>query len=254
MFRSVSCDITYNAASVAVNSPIGVIGLSGFAVNYGELNETIRYDNTQGFRQIGTYSPSATVIGLGYAKAVTNRFAVGGNAKYVAQSIVDGIVSLDDNENPVRKNFALNTIAWDFGVFYQTGFRSLDFALGIKNFSRELTYSRESFELPLIFRIGLSMDMMDLMPLDSPNHNLLLAIDSEHPRDYDERVKVGAEYVFMNTLALRGGYIYPTDEQGLNAGIGVQREFGAFGVNLDYAYSQYGVFGSVNRFSVQFSF
>jgi hypothetical protein len=55
-------DIDYNQATFAAQpfgSTFGVIGFSFLAVDYGDIQETIRYDNEKGYLDIGTYSPTA---------------------------------------------------------------------------------------------------------------------------------------------------------------------------------------------------
>lgn len=58
----------------------------------------------------------------------------------------------------------------------------------------------------------------------------------------------------MEVLALRAGYVYPTDEQGINLGAGIQTTLSGLGFAFDYAYTRFGRFGNVNRFSVALSF
>ena len=48
---------------------------------------------------------------------------------------------------------------------------------------------------------------------------LLVSIDAIHPRDYTERINLGAEYVLMDMIALRAGYRFNYDEEGLTAGL-----------------------------------
>lgn len=245
--------IDYNMTSVAfrpAGGRYGVIGLSLMAADYGDFRETIRYDNDSGYLRLGTYSPTAYAVGLGYARGLTDRFAVGGNLKYARQSLVNGVMNYVDDAAE-RRDFAAGAVVLDFGVLYRTGFRSLNFAMSLRNLSREVTYAEESFELPLTFRIGMSMNMVDLTSLDPGVHALLLSVDAERPRDYAEQIKAGLEYTFMNTLALRAGYIYPTDEQGVSLGAGVQSALFGVQAGFDYAYTQFGLFGNVNRLAVQ---
>jgi hypothetical protein len=250
-------DIEYIYGSLAIspfNGRYGVIGLTFLSVDYGEFQETIRFDNDQGFIDLGTFSPTAFAIGLGYANALTERFSVGGNVKYVRQDLGESAMNLGTGDTPEKEAFDIDVVAFDFGVLYKTGFRSLNFAMSVRNFSEELRYVRENFQLPLTFRIGLSMDMLDIMENRSDIHKLLLAVDAERPRDFYEQLKVGAEYVFMNTLAIRGGYIFPSDEQGVNLGMGVQQSLVGTYFSFDYSYSDMGVFSGVHRFAFQFSF
>lgn len=244
-------DVDYSAVSLAYKSSIGVFGVSGVMVKYPEFLETIRADNAAGYSDLGTIQPSANVFGFGYARSLTDRFSVGGVIKYATQNLGEAPLRLDENDAVVRRQYEKSTLVYDFGVIYSTGFKSLQLAMSARNFSRELTYAQENFELPLSFRIGLSMDIMDLTSMNPERHSLLFSIDTERPRDYWEQLKIGAEYTFMNLFAVRAGYITPHDEQGINVGFGLKN---LAGLDLDYAYTQFGVFGGVNRFSVRYEF
>lgn len=246
-------DASYNYGAIAfrpADGNYGIVGLSVLAANYGEFEETIRFDNEQGYMDIGTFSPSAMAVGIGYANVLTDRFSVGGNARYVRQALAESIMSYSGG-SAERSDFTESTYALDFGVLYRTGFRSLNFAVSVRNFSREVTYAEENFELPLTFRIGVAMDMMDLTSQPSEAHQVLLSIDAERPRDYAEQLKAGVEYIFMNTLALRGGYGIPTDEEGIHLGAGLQTEFGGLAFKTDYAFGSFGLFGNVHRLGLQ---
>lgn len=249
-------DVNYNGGGIAfkpLNGRYGVIGVSLVAVDYGELEGTIRADNEQGYEDLGSFSPSALSAGIGYAQALTDRFSVGGNVKYVRQSLGASTMERSGDEL-VQKNRTASTVAFDFGVIYQTGFRSLNFAVGARNFSQELTYAEESFELPLTMHVGVAMDMMDLTRMNQDMHSLLLSVDAERPRDYDEQIKTGLEYRFMDIVALRAGYVYPSDERGYSLGVGLKPSLRGVDFGFDYAYTRFGDFGNVNRLSAQFAF
>ena len=250
-------DINYNAASLAINTGrFGVVGLSLIAADYGDdFIGTVAASNDLGYVEytelgVSNPNPSSIAFGLGYALAITDRFAVGANVKYAEQDLGKAIVASGDVENNKE-----STMAFDFGVLYDTGFRSLKFALSVRNFSQELTYINESFELPLSFNVGLSMDVTDLMVnVDPSQHAFNLMIEAERPRDFSEQVRIGGEYMFMNILALRAGYVYPTDEQGVNLGAGLNYSAGTLGLGVDYAYTAFGVFDNVQRLGVHLSF
>lgn len=248
---------SYNMASAAyrpADGRYGIIGLSIVAVDYGEnFLETIRADNEKGFIDLGSYSPTAMALGVGYARSLTDRFSVGANVKYVTQDLGDVTMSAAGDGSRETQEFSISTVAVDFGVLYRTGIRSLNFAVSARNFSRELTYAEENFELPLTFTMGFSANLFELSGYSAANHALDLSVEAERPRDYAEQVKVGAEYTFMNTLSLRAGYLFPTDEQGVNLGAGLQTALGGVALGIDYAYTEFGVFGSVNRLSLHFA-
>jgi len=256
-------DITYNGIGVAFQPAgglYGVFGVQALVVNYGDLIGTVRADNDEGFLETGTFSPSAMAVGVGYARALTEQFSVGGNVKYISEDLGSSYMSfvnpdltgearyetenLEDPQDNIQ-----SVMAFDLGILYRTGFRSLTLAMSARNFSRDLTYEEENFELPLTFRIGVSMDLIDFTGMNPDMHSFIFAIDTERPRDFSEQIKVGGEYVFMNTLALRGGYIYPSDVQGITLGVGVQ----AFGFGFDFAFTQFEVFDNVMRFGIRAS-
>ncbi len=246
-------DVTYNMGSVGLRTNWGVFGLSIVAVDYGDFERTIRADNDQGFLDVGTYSPSAWVIGLGYARAITDRFSVGGNIRIAKQSLGNVPVGVEGTA-PVTKKFDERSTIVDFGVLYWTGFKSLTLALNTRNFSQENKYSEESFELPLTFRMGLAMDLIDFTSLDKKAHSMILSLDTERPRDFSEQIKIGIDYTIMQMLSLRAGYAMPTDEQGISLGVGLGRDLGGVDLRVDYAYTDFGVFDSVNRLTLQAGF
>jgi hypothetical protein len=259
-------DIKQNFASVAFSpfsGDYGVVGLSFQYSDYGDIQATILANNSQGFLDIGSVHPYAYAVGLGYARALSDKFSVGGNVKYVRQDLGNGITQATyygtagaytgDSVVSQNKN-ALDVIAFDFGLMYRTGFKSLTIGMAVRNFSREVKYQKESFQLPLAFRIGVSMNAFDLTGFDREKQALNITIDAEHPRDFPEQVKVGAEYVFMNMVSARVGYIGPADEHGISYGLGFQMAMAGTQFGLDYAYTPFGIFNNVQRFSVRFGF
>ena len=244
----------YGSASFApFEGNYGVIGFSLTSVDYGELNRTIR-KGADGYEDLGTFSPTAVSMGVGYAKALSDKFSVGGNVKYVRQSLGDHVTSLGANGGLKYENFETDVFAFDFGIIYKTGFESLNFGMSIRNFSEEIKYIEESFQLPLTFKIGFSMDVTDFIDVKKEDHSLLVAIDASHPRDYEEQLNIGFEYTLLNSISFRAGYITPTDEQGFNAGIGVKQSLMGLSFGFDYAYTDFGVFDNLHRFTVSFSY
>mgnify|MGYP003321874907 FL=1 len=231
--------ITYNAFSVAYASDAGVFGVSVMNVDYGEIQGTIRSSNTAGYTDTELFTPTANVVGIGYAIAPTDRFSVGGQVKFVNEKLgnayletggsVEGIETLD-----------MDAVAYDFGLMYQMNWKNLMIAMSARNFSESLKYSEEAFELPLTFRMGVAGDLME---------NLSVSFVNERPRDYYSTTRVGFEYSLMDMLAIRAGYVTPTDEAGINLGVGFQ----VAGFNVDVAYTDFGVFDPVTRVGVQFT-
>ena len=231
--------ITYNAVSVAYASDAGVFGISIMNVDYGEMQGTIRSTNTAGYTDTELFTPTASAIGIGYAIAPTDRFSVGGQIKFVNEKLGNAYLDADESVSSIE-SLDMNATAYDFGLMYQMDWKNLMIAMSARNFSESLKYAEEAFELPLTFRMGVSGDLIE---------NLSVSFVNERPRDYFSTTRVGVEYNLMDMLAVRAGYVTPTDEAGINLGVGFQ----VAGFSVDVAYTDFGVFDPVTRVGVQFT-
>lgn len=256
-------DIKYFSASAAYSpfeGKYGVFGINFMNIDYGKFDFTRVANNEQGFEDItGMPKPYAYDVNLTYGIRLSEEFSVGGRIKYAYQNlgeseipihrqvIVDSILVPDTSI--VKKKYSLDVLAFDFGTIYKTGFKSLTFGMSVTNFSRELKYERESFQLPLTFKFGISMNLMDFFPSLAESNSLILAIDAVHPRSYPEYLNIGGEYTFMQMIALRAGYITNHDDFGISFGFGIHK----FGFNFDYSWLAHKVFNNIQRFSVGFS-
>ncbi|RQV99410.1 MAG: PorV/PorQ family protein [Calditrichaeota bacterium] len=246
-------DIDHLAVSAAyspMQGKYGVFGLSFMYVDYGEVEGTIIADNEQGFIETGIIEPMAYAIGLGYAKRLSDKFSVGGHVKLVDQHLGPVVKSLNSPDGQNLDDNEVSVLAFDFGTKYLTGFRSLIFGMSVRNFSKEVRFAREGFQLPLTFNIGVSMNVIDFLPQFSEDHSFIFSVDATHPRSYPEFAKLGLEYAFLNTFFLRLGYMSNRDEEDITYGFGLHK----FGLGVDYAYTPFGVFDKVQRFSINFSF
>jgi hypothetical protein len=268
-------DIEHYTFSMAVNpakGDYGVLGLSVQYVNYGNFIGTVVNtdpSNPKGYDDVGLFDLSALAVGAGYAKKLTDRFSVGGQIRWAQQDLGESVVPNQFKRVPIYSDTTntivgyadsavsatnkLNPLVFDFGTQFKTGVKSLTFGMSVRNFSKEIQYVYEQFQLPLVFTLGISMNLMDLIG-DAPlNQSLYMSIDASHYRDHPEQLKIGLEYKIRNMLALRGGYITNSNKSdessGLSFGVGVSR----FGFAFDYAYTPYGVFDKVQRMTARFS-
>ena len=249
-------DIRHNTFSLALspaNGEYGVVGFSVQTVDYGDFYGTRVNKGTElGYDDTGIFQLSAMAIGVGYAKRLTDRFSVGGQVRWVKQDLGESVIpvvtaDLDTVEG--LSDNVLEPLAFDFGTQFKTGFKSLVFGMSVRNFSKEIKYVEEGFQLPLVFNLGISMDVMDFMESSPIEQSLIVSIDASHHRDHPEQIKIGLDYTLMHMLSLRGGYVSSNDEDGISFGVGVRY----FGVGLDYAYTPFGVFDKVQRMSARFS-
>jgi hypothetical protein len=265
-------DINHYTVGIAINpakGDYGVIGLSLQYVDYGNIIETrVSGDptNLKGYDDVGLFKLNALALGVGYAKSISDQFSVGGQIRWARQDLgssfipneVAHIQVLDSAGLPTgayvdstrNASNRLTPLVFDFGTQFKTGIKSLVFGMSIRNFSQEIQYVYEQFQLPLVFTLGISMNLLDLVGEVPMDQSLLMSIDASHYRDHPEQLKLGMEYSLLKTLSLRGGYATNSDESGMSFGVG----FSKFGFVVDYAYTPFGVFGKVQRFTVRFSY
>ncbi|MCR9131575.1 MAG: PorV/PorQ family protein [bacterium] len=251
-------DIYHSSASLVYKPGSGKIGVFGFnviSVDYGDIQSTaFSLTDPEGYVDLGTISPSAMVLGLSYANALTEKFAVGVNFRYGRQDLGSVAIGLDGTGGFNFESFSATTSLIDFGILYKTGLESLNLAMAIRNFGPETQFDTESAELPLTFKMGVSMDVLDLTDLDKDTHSLLVSIDSNNSRDYDEQLMFGVEYTFVDRFVIRGGHGFPKDEESFSLGMGVKQPLGSLTLSVDYSYTAFGVFGDVQRFGAQIGF
>ena len=114
----------------------------------------------------------------------------------------------------------------------------------------------EEFDLPLLFRFGLSWDVFK----GYANSNLLVAMDAQVPNNNHKSINAGLEYVYNNMFSLRGGYNTwygdssrdAADLSGISLGLGLKYSFNITLVGIDYAYRDFGILKDIHMFSVSF--
>jgi hypothetical protein len=265
-------DIRHYTFGVAVSPFKGDYGVLGFSiqyVDYGGFTGT-RVDrdplSQKGYVDVGIFKLNALAIGVGYAKQLTDQFSVGGQVRWARQDLGDSFVPNDAPSRPVfdgtgttilyyadsarTASNRLTPFVFDFGTQFRTGFKSLVFGMSVRNFSKDIQYVYEGFQLPLVFTLGISMNIMDLVPKLPFDQSLYLSVDASHYRDHPEQLKIGLDYRIMNMLSLRGGYATNSDESGFSYGVGISK----YGFAFDYSYTPYGIFQNVQRMTARFSF
>lgn len=241
---------------------LGSFGISVQYVNYGIIEQTILFQSpssNMGYIDCGTFTPYALSVGIGYARSFSNSLSAGGVIKFITQDLGNSIIDADtmggEIFNSNSQSNTLSAFAFDFGIIYKTPFKSLAFGMTVRNISEDVKFQKESFQLPFIFKMGLSMEMVEILDPESRNfHTLLITVDSEHSSDYPEQFQIGAEYVLMKTLALRLGYVTPADEHSVSYGIGFDQFIDGYSFGIDFAYTPFGIFDNVYRLSVGFGF
>jgi hypothetical protein len=253
-------DIAYNAVAASMNAfDFGVVTVSGMFVDYGELVQTVRSNNAAGYEETGNFSPAAFVVGLGFSQKISDRFSYGVNVKFVNQDLGSAWVSsgndfADSNFYRELKPYKKNALAFDIGTYYDFKYKGITFAATLSNVSQDKKYEYEAFPLPFSVNFGATISPVQLLINNYGEHDMILMVESNHPRDFGERVKFGLEYNYLKTIYLRTGYITRQDERNLSAGLGFRKEFAGVLLRVDYAFQDFGIFGNMNYFTVGMGF
>jgi hypothetical protein len=252
---------------------IGVLALGVIGVNYGEMDvTTVSYQEGTGEK----FSAQDYAFSLSYGRSLTQWFGFGATAKYITSSIWHETASA----------FAIDlgvTIETEFFSFKKDQSKGMKIGMCLSNYGTqmrydgldllrtydevpneagnyqdsEVKYETDSWELPLIFRIGLS-----LIPLSLENHEVTVATDALHVNNNNETVNLGVQYMFyapgMGRFFLRGGYralFLEDSEYGPTFGVGISKQFlNNKSIQVDYAYRDVGILGYVQSFSMGFKF
>jgi hypothetical protein len=263
-------DITLTQAAAGIVLPrMGTFCLSFTGMNYGRTGVTT-LDQQDGTGE--TYSASDLAIGFSYARKLAQWFGFGASFKYVTSGIW---------------HMRASAAAVDLGVLVSTPFFSPDnsrenglaIGMSISNYGTRMKYdgldllrpidiapdqagnykdiegkySLQAWELPLLFRIGISA-----IPLKTAHSRILLSVDALHPNNNSESVNAGAEYRLTlpggSAVSVRGGYhglFMDESVYGLTLGGGVELALMRNRLlRLDYAYKSMDKLGNFSMFTI----
>lgn len=241
---------------------LGAFGLQIQYVDFGVFEETTNErpyisDPDQPGITGRTFRPFSYVVGLTYARHLTDRFALGLGAKYAHESLFDGGTVTTQVRQGVFEEVDTRAsgILFDFGIRYETGFRTIEIASAVQNFGPNVRYAVESYPVPLLFRVGIAADLVGANALffeGSEDSQVRAAVDLFHPNDYAQQMHMGLEYEFARVFSLRGGYKFFYDSDGLTLGAGVRYSLDDLRLAIDYSYGTMGDYlDDVQRFSLR---
>ena len=198
---------------------------------------------------------------ISFARKLTDKFNIGGNIKLIQQRIWHSNAS---------------TFALDLGALFITPFKGVRLGVSLSNYGGELRmtgrdqklsvdpdpvnqgnvefvnslYETDAFPLPLMFRVGLSGELLRTDVL-----RLSYGVDAFHPNDNSEAVNTGLELAVGEMFFLRGGHanlFRENAEEGFTLGGGFHYRSRATKTTLriDYSYVDFGLLKYVNRVSI----
>ena len=263
-------DISTSFTGVGIVFPnIGAFALGMINAGYGDM-EVTNLTMQDGTGEI--FNAADFAVSLSFARRLAQWFAFGASGKYISSKIW---------------HTNANAFALDLGVIVNTRFFSptgkdadgLNIGMSIANYGTRLQYdgmdlmqpidilpdengnyrdvqgkfNLQAWELPLIFRIGVSVN-----PIITSQHRVTLAVDALHPNNNQESVNIGAQYQLTIPTAgdfyVRGGYkglFLTKSEYGCTFGGGLLlRLMHNVGLKIDYAYRGVGILGQAHCYTV----
>ena len=250
-------DIAYDyVGGVLVLGDVGNLFGSVTSLNSGEIDvRTVDQPLGTGER----YTVSDVAFGLGFGRRISDHFSLGLQVNYLQETIWHS---------------SMSAVALNIGTIYEVTAGGLRLGASISNWGTRAKYDgrdlrilydlnasqhggnstlpaqlyMDDFPLPILFRVGLGL------PVNIDDNNRFeFVVDAFHPSDNTETVSVGADWLFLNTFAIRGGYqdIKQQDsEVGLTLGSGVQYDAGDFRLLFDYAWAYAGRLQNTQRLTL----
>uniref|UniRef100_A0A832MK00 PorV/PorQ family protein n=1 Tax=Eiseniibacteriota bacterium TaxID=2212470 RepID=A0A832MK00_UNCEI len=209
------------------------------------------------------FTVSNLALGVGYAREITDRFAVGGQANWLQEtiwhnSLSAATLSIGTLYRVSANGLHLGSSLTHFGTNGRFDGRGLRISYDADpdrygdNSQLPAVQYTDAFDVPVLFRVGVGMPIR--LGRDA---RLRLAADAFHPSDDEESVSLGAELGYREVVAVRGGYqslFLDGSETGLTAGIGVRGEIQDAAYRVDYAWADHGRLGDVHRLSFGVAF
>jgi len=260
-------DISYNFIGAVL--PLGNAGSLGINAVFLSMDDMqITSETYPDGVENGYFSAGSYAFGASYGFNITNRFSLGFTAKFIGEYISQS---------------SATAVAFDVGTMYTTELDNLTLGMSITNYGTKMQMSgndlliqhdrydqegnnpninanlaTEEFDLPLLFRFGVSWDALK----GAGQSNLIIALDAQVPNNNYKSLNGGLEYTYNQMFSLRAGYNtwysdYSKNENdlsGLSLGLGIKYDIDFTSMNFDYAYRDYGILKDIHMFAIAFMF
>jgi len=240
----------------------GSVGLQFQYVDYGSFEEALLplekgANPYEPYLTGRIFRPYSYLAGLTYARSLIEKFALGITVKYAHESLFDQKKVITLTQTPGIYGTEVKTytdaLLFDVGIRYNTGFRTVQVAASIQNFGPSFKYAVDLAHAPILFRTGIAGDIIgqNSLLIEDPKNRLGFAIELFQPNDYSQQIHTGFEYEFAKIIALRLGYKFNYDVEGLTFGVGIKQEISKSIILIDYSYGSMGKYlESAHRFSI----
>ncbi|MFH1221029.1 MAG: PorV/PorQ family protein [Candidatus Eisenbacteria bacterium] len=241
-YRGYIADMTVSYFSVVAPFSYGTIGVSAKILSLGDIIVTTERD-WGGTGEV--YSINVPVLGITYAKMLTDRVAFGATGMYLSEQVMQS---------------KAQGIAFDFGFQYVPGWKTLKVGMVMKSYGPRMTYSgpdfeystsvpgddpesanrflsltSASFEMPSNFQLGATYDISM-----GVNGKATVGTVFQSNNFSEDEYRLGAEYVLNDRLFVRGGYVICDQDgyiYGPTLGFGAMFNLGPAKASIDYSHT-----------------
>jgi len=249
-YSSWFADLNYMAGAAGYRvGDYGVVAVHYASLNFGSIPEALvtAPSGSADTRTGKEFGGGDLMLGVSFSREFTDQLSIGFTVKWLEEELF---------------TYDADLFAFDVGTLYDLRFKGIRLGMSAQNLAGSVKFMRrtdreEGYDIPLIFRIGTSIDLVS--PGDSffsggEDHGLTLSIDALHTNDYGERMHLGAEYRFSDLLSVRGGYRINYEEGQMSFGLGVHRRISGLDLQLDYAYVSFQYLESPHRVTLSMRF
>ncbi|MBO6574228.1 MAG: PorV/PorQ family protein [Rhodothermales bacterium] len=253
--------VEFNFVSVVLPMAGGKVAFGVTSMRTPEMEvTTVSSPNGTGEK----FDAASYAVAVSYARALTDRFSIGGTVKRINERIW---------------NSGASGTAVDIGTQFVTPFRGIRLGASISNFGSKLQLDgddllvrvdidpvnagnnesnraflrTDTYDLPLTMRIGLAGEIYQ-----AGSTRLTMAVEALNPNSSEQYVNLGAELGLLNDLVmLRGGYselLLDDAVRALTLGAGLRYRFAPLNFAFDYAWEQQEFFQDVNRLTLSILF
>jgi hypothetical protein len=240
-YRGYLADMDLSYFSVLSNFGVGTIGVSAKVLSLGDIYVTTE-DDWDGTGEV--YSINIPVLGITYARALTDRVSFGATGMYISEEVLQS---------------RAHGVAFDFGFQYVPGWRTLKMGLVMKSYGPRMEFSgpdfeksildpeddpeaayrkwsltSANFELPSSFHFGLSY----VFDMGESGTTTVGATFQSNNFSQDE-YRLGAEFNMHERLYVRAGYTFCDQEDylyGATLGVGTRFNLGRAKASVDYSH------------------
>lgn len=199
-------DMDKSYVGVAYRTGFGTLAITADVLSIGDIIETTE-ESPEGTGRV--FSPNFAILGVSYARYMTDQVRVGATAKLINESILDAQAT---------------GVAFDAGILYRPGPRGVSFGLAVKNFgpnmhfsgadfesfhrtsnnptagNRSLASQSASFELPSYFEIGARYE------IEAGADGMFAGYGAFQSDNFNnDEISVGGEYSWRETVSVRAG-------------------------------------------------